>query len=269
MNNGVANTDVYYLSDTDRLFRSRSTAPLATTFTVGQTPVEVDETTENAAGTLLTSTKFANIAVPTGTSVQLTTSSTGTPLLAADLNGDGTYETSVPPTSNVSGAAALDRTPPTVTGVTGRAAGAKTVALAATDDNSGVASIYYSIDGVTYTRYTAPFSVADSVTTVHAFADDNAGNRGQADIVVGEVAELKPTALDVSVTTDENTPTSFALDAFSGSGRPLTYGWTHPLTEPSRRRTATSSTHRVTTSTAPTASPIRPTTGSAPASRRR
>ncbi|HEY6963037.1 MAG TPA: S8 family serine peptidase [Gaiellaceae bacterium] len=224
----LPNTDLYYLSDTDRLFRSRSTAALTTTFTKGSTPVEVDETSEDATGKLLTVTKFANIQVPAGTPVELSTPASGTPQLLADENGDGTYETSITPTANVSGTAALDTTPPTITGSTTRAAGATSVSLSAADDSSGVASIYYSLDNATYRRYTGPFTVDPSVTTVYALADDKAGNRGNAVVTVGEAAVLSPTALDISVTTDENTQATFGVSAFSSSGRPLTYAWTDP-----------------------------------------
>ncbi len=80
--------------------------------------------------------------------------------------------------------AAGDTTPPqVVAGVTGNMnadwtyAGSATVTLTATDADSGVASVEYSLDGAAFTAYTGPFTVTGSGGhTVKYRATDVAGN---------------------------------------------------------------------------------------------
>lgn len=98
--------------------------------------------------------------------------------LRYDQDGDGTFETAVVPTVNVSGGPAHDREPPTITASRSNVQTQVQVTLDAQDAASGVSSLRYSLDGTTFQEYTTPLMV-DPVQTpvVYAFADDNVGNR--------------------------------------------------------------------------------------------
>jgi hypothetical protein len=51
------------------------------------------------------------------------------------------------------------------------------ITISATDDNSGVAATYYSLDGAAYEMYTGPITVSDDGEhTIAAYSVDNAGN---------------------------------------------------------------------------------------------
>jgi len=109
--------------------------------------------------------------------VRLQLTSQGVGELRYDADGDGTYETIVAPTSAVSGLAANDLTPPTLTIQATPETGGRRVTIDA-QDASGVGAVYYSLDGATFQPYTGPISgVPLQLTTLYAFADDRVGNR--------------------------------------------------------------------------------------------
>jgi pimeloyl-ACP methyl ester carboxylesterase len=122
--------------------------------------------------------RYHDLLFPAGTKLKLSISPQGTGALLYDRDGDGTFETIVSPASDVSGTAAQDVTPPTVSVSATRTADAVTVSLTAQDTGSGVKATYYSLDGVNFTTYTKPFNVDPSRgEVVYAFADDNVANR--------------------------------------------------------------------------------------------
>ena len=60
------------------------------------------------------------------------------------------------------------------------------VALATADAGSGVAAIYYSLDGSHFLPYTQPVTVDPATTpTLHVFADDHAANRAALILPLG------------------------------------------------------------------------------------
>jgi hypothetical protein len=90
-----------------------------------------------------------------------------------------------------------DTTPPTVTAEVsgernedGAYVGAATVTLTATDDESGVESVEYSLDGQPYAQYTAPVTVNQpGEHTVSYRATDAAGNTSEPESVSLTVVE--------------------------------------------------------------------------------
>ncbi|SCE93517.1 OmpL47-type beta-barrel domain-containing protein [Micromonospora mirobrigensis] len=121
--------------------------------------------------------------------------------------------------------APTDTTAPTVTAaVTGQkdAAGAyvgsATVTVSATDTESGVAKVEYSLDGGAYATYTAPLGVtAVGQHTVSYRATDRAGNTSTAQQVTFTVAAPAPTDSTPPTATATVTGTRDAAGAYVGS----------------------------------------------------
>ena len=93
--------------------------------------------------------------------------------LRYDRDGDGAFESVIPPTAIVHGAQANDREGPAITATrTGQE-----VLIAATDD-SGVKAIYYSLDGDSFQQYTSPLNIFNNQSRIlYLVADDKVGNR--------------------------------------------------------------------------------------------
>jgi len=110
--------------------------------------------------------------LPAGVTARLLFNEQGANSLRYDKDGDNIFESVVPPTVNVSGAAAQDITPPTVNIA---ATSANQISITAQDSESGVKQVLYSLDGTTFQLYTGPFTA--NTSTIYAFADDNTANR--------------------------------------------------------------------------------------------
>ncbi|MEA2465304.1 MAG: hypothetical protein QOJ98_3051, partial [Acidobacteriota bacterium] len=147
--------------------------PYRVTYQAGAEPVGIEVLLGTTNLWPRSATRFQDVAPPAGTTVQLTVSSDGSAELTYDANGDGTFETTVPESFKMTGAAAEDLDPPTVS-----FSGWPTVTIAAADAGSGVKRILYSVDGgTTFRVYTGPVAVGVEVDSVIAVAEDNAGNR--------------------------------------------------------------------------------------------
>jgi pimeloyl-ACP methyl ester carboxylesterase len=109
--------------------------------------------------------------------VQVVFSQTGFSYLKRDTDADGSFETDVPPSADVSGSGANDREAPTIDISASGPLDARTVTITATDA-SGVQQILYSLDGTTFQPYTGPL-VVDATQTqfIYTFADDRIANR--------------------------------------------------------------------------------------------
>lgn len=84
-------------------------------------------------------------------------------------------------TSDIAELASQDSDPPMIH-VTDSVQGSNIViAIQATDNQNGVADVFYSMDGVSYIEYTGPLTVeAGSVEAVYVIASDTIGNRSGA-----------------------------------------------------------------------------------------
>lgn len=119
--------------------------------------------------------RYIDVDLPANVECLLQFSPAGVPDLAYDSDGDGIYETVVPADVRVTGAAAQDVTAPTVSMTFGRG---RRLTISATDTESGVATIYYRINGAgSFSVYQHPFVLPTLANFVEAFADDNVGNR--------------------------------------------------------------------------------------------
>jgi pimeloyl-ACP methyl ester carboxylesterase len=109
--------------------------------------------------------------------VQVVFSQTGFSYLKRDTDADGSFETDVPPSADVSGSGANDREAPIINVSASGPLNARTVTITATDA-SGVKQIFYSLDRTTFQPYTGPL-VVDATQTqfIYTFADDQVANR--------------------------------------------------------------------------------------------
>ncbi|MCP4397958.1 MAG: PEP-CTERM sorting domain-containing protein [bacterium] len=124
--------------------------------------------------------RYWDLDIPAGVKAQLQSPADGIGLewLHYDADGDGVFESVVQPTVEVTGSDAQDNEPPTLSIATTPQASNLLVTLSAEDNLSGVKAVYYSVDGVNYQHYTAPFDVDPSQhPVVYADADDNVANR--------------------------------------------------------------------------------------------
>jgi hypothetical protein len=115
-------------------------------------------------------------------------SATGVSPVRLDYNRDGRFETILEPTAHVRGLAAKDKRGPEITfEVLQRDANSILVAIKAVDKDTGVKTIFYSIDGKYDSRYEGPVRVdLKHSTLIYGFADDNAGNRSFATYEFGK-----------------------------------------------------------------------------------
>ena len=119
-----------------------------------------------------------------------------------------------------------DTTPPTVTATVdgdrdedGNYIGAATVTLAATDTESGVDTVEYSLDGGPYAAYTAPVVVNQpGQHTISHRATDNAGNTSvpgttQFTIVDGSEPDTSPPTVTAAVAGDQDDDGNYLASA--------------------------------------------------------
>jgi|GEM_PF-4257776 len=171
--------DVTYtpLTDVQHVAVLQATQSYTVTFGSGMTPllVTVSRGTSNTADQ---ATRFLDLNLPANSLLQLHITPQGIAPLRADTDGNGSFETEIAPTVSLTGPAANDIAPPTITVNHTGTLNQMTVTLLATDAGSGVKQLLYSLDGTTFQPYTTPFTVDATKTPIlYAFADDNAANR--------------------------------------------------------------------------------------------
>jgi len=122
--------------------------------------------------------RYLDLTLPLSVTAMLHLTPGSVESLKYDADGNGSFESVLTPTVNVSGTVALDTLPPTVAfSATGMGA-TRQVTLTAQDAGSGVQRLLYSLDGTSFQPYTASLLLDPAQTPyVYAFADDNLGNR--------------------------------------------------------------------------------------------
>jgi pimeloyl-ACP methyl ester carboxylesterase len=166
-------------------------------FELQLTASELPLSLEIREGTTLETTdaiRYLDAAIPADALLTMSLGESTVGPLYIDHEGDGSSESMLPPTIVLSGPEAADVDPPTVQ-MTSTIAGSQTeVSLSATDSGSGLAAIYYSVDGTSYARYEGPFAVDGShETMLTVFADDQAGNRsGTATFQLASIVQGGP-----------------------------------------------------------------------------
>lgn len=157
------------------------------TFVTTSEPLAIAATWHDGAA-ISQATRYRDLVLPAGRMARLSLSAGAPASLAVDEDGNGAFETTVPPAAVASGAAAGDGEPPVITAQFSEAAGRGpqspnllSVNLAAEDPGSGVQGLFYSLDGQNYQPVTGPIPVdPDMYPVVYAFADDQLANRAPA-----------------------------------------------------------------------------------------
>ncbi len=153
--------------------------------------------------------RYLDVSLPANVRARLAITPQGVGPLQYDNNGDGTYESEVPPTAKVSGAAAQDTEPPSVEVGAVIQGSNNLVTVNSSDSGSGVKATYYSLDGTNFQPYSSPLVIDPrQFPVVYAFADDNVANRSGLVSYVLPIPEPTPTP----------TPAPSSFSSASGSG---------------------------------------------------
>jgi hypothetical protein len=197
--------------------------------------------------------RYQDLVLPPGVATQLQVTTAGVEDLRYDSDGDGTYDTVVNPTMVVSGADALDVTPPTISFSQVPQGGMTEVTITAADSGSGVHDVNYSTDGTQFQPYTGPVTL-DPVETpiLYAFATDNVGNRSGriAYTLAGSGPTPTPTATATATATPTATATATATPTVPPSPTPTATATATPTATATATATATP-----TPTVSPTATP--------------
>lgn len=173
-------SDVTYLpSSTGNFLVIVPTAGMYTvTFQSGDAPMLIEVTRQGDLPPDYAA-RWQDLAIPPGTVTQLLITPAGVQGLAVDSNGDSVPDAPVQQQPLVvQGVAAADTEAPNVQIQSLRTTGGYNVTIAATDTGAGVQSIYYALDGESFSPYTQPITISSQQpVTVTAFADDNVANR--------------------------------------------------------------------------------------------
>jgi pimeloyl-ACP methyl ester carboxylesterase len=147
-------------------------------FQVGNSPFSLDVVKGMSNQNPNLAVRYKDVFLPAGTNVQLKVTNLAAVVLQYDSNGDGTYDTTIPPTASSTGTTASDMTPPKVNINITQFGASSTVAISAIDAESGIKQIMYSINGQGFNIYTSPVTLnVSSPTTILAVADNNVGIR--------------------------------------------------------------------------------------------
>lgn len=199
LRNGVPGLNSYEMVASDSVMLTFATGTAYTTeFQAGATPMEIEFVTGIGNQLPTSAVRYKDIDLLVNTRVRLTISQTGVAELRIDADNNGTYETIIAPTSNLSGSAANDTEPPTVNiNAFANQGNTATINISAEDFQSGVSKIWYSTDGINFDQFTAPFNMTLTSTpiTIEAFADDNAANRAG---LVSRTISLSSTVIPIA-----------------------------------------------------------------------
>lgn len=179
-------------------------------YAIGVFTLNVDE---YQGDTRVASTTFANVPTTPNTAVTLDTQSDISTLspLSVDENSDGTPDLTITPVPD--GAVNLDTAPPATTavvagilGLNGWYVSTSTVTFAATDDASGAASTFVSMDGAATTTVPAgQASITISTEGIHTigyYSEDAAGNTEAPQYLSVKIDKTPPEAtISFSTTT--------------------------------------------------------------------
>jgi hypothetical protein len=147
-------------------------------FDVGSEPLAVEIIKRASKNSITEAVRYLDLELPNGAKAMIKTTPRGVTDLKYDSKGGNAFDSVVKPTARLSGTDAQDVGPPKLAFDITKQQQDYLVKIVAEDASSGLKGIYYSLDGTHFQQYYGPFVVAAlQSSTLHAFADDNAGNR--------------------------------------------------------------------------------------------
>lgn len=199
----VPNVGYTLIGDQAVFLSMPSSGAYTMTFRVGDSPITLEALKGLDNVTPTDAVRYRDVELPAGVTAMLRVTSAGIETLRYDSDGDTVFETVVAPTVSLSGGAAADVTPPTVT-ISGETQLTKVrVTINVQDSASGAKPPRYSLDGTNYQLYSGPFLVDPLQTrVVSAFSDDHAANRSAT--AYYDVPQLPSITAPPNVTIDTN-----------------------------------------------------------------
>lgn len=149
------------------------------TFRSGNDPLFLELLKGTASESPTQAVRYQDLKLPPNVKAMIQVTPQGVENLRYDADGDGTYESTVTPTTSLDGLSAQDVTPPSVSvGGVVQSDDRVLVTVTAADAGSGLGVVRYSLDNETFQTYSSPILLDHAQTPyVYAFADDQAGNR--------------------------------------------------------------------------------------------
>jgi pimeloyl-ACP methyl ester carboxylesterase len=173
----VPELNMYTAGESTDLFVMPVNQDYTVTLRSGDTPLALDlrlGTGDRTDAAL----RYRDLLLPQHTTAVLRITSQGIDILYADTDADGSFETALPPTANLTGAQAADVAAPDIVVTATGPLESRTVTVNVSDSESGVKEVRYSLDGVTFDVYTGPLQVnALQTPTISVFAEDATANR--------------------------------------------------------------------------------------------
>jgi pimeloyl-ACP methyl ester carboxylesterase len=174
---GIPNVTTAAMGDKAALIIFPTDQTYAITLKADSNPISL-EITKGTNSLTSDAIRYQDLGLPPGVTALLRITAQGVEALRYDRDGDGIFESTVVPTAAVTGAAAQDTNPPSVSIDATRQASMAVVTITSSDSGSGVRSTYYSTDGINFQPYSGPLTVNQyQAPAIYAFADDNVGNR--------------------------------------------------------------------------------------------
>ncbi len=188
----------------------------------------------NAPEALVESIKYLDLNLPAGVTAQIKVTPEGVENLHYDGDGDGIFESTVEPTASVKGDLAKDVSGPLVT-FSEKVQGTKRLVSVTTEDEAGVKSVRYSLDGTRYQPYTRPLLINPAQNpAIYIIADDNLANRASSTyrplvLMTAVIRDVSTNEIIVTTTVRNDSDayvadviTNFVLNAAKLNNKPTT-----------------------------------------------
>ena len=160
--------------------------------------------------------RYQDLVLPQGVLARIRLTPHGIEDLMYDVNNDGVFETTVNPNISVTGTAAQDAQPPSVSITAVPQGTGSLISISSSDDGAGVQATYYSLNGQDFQLYSGQFTINKfQAPVVYAFSDDKVGNRSS---IVSR--ELVAFGIPVLITQTDSTR-AVALDSLLRTTEPF------------------------------------------------
>jgi pimeloyl-ACP methyl ester carboxylesterase len=177
MEGGVPGVDVFILGESVAMLLLPAEGEYGVALETSDIPLSI-EFTVGTPTTASSAVRYVDISLPVGVAVSISMPESGSITLHYDSDGDGTYETAVPPTVLLVGEEANDLEPPEISVFSADQDADVVLTIGVVDEHSGVDKVYYSLDGEHFFPYIEPLTLnRNQFPFITIFADDHAANR--------------------------------------------------------------------------------------------